>query len=174
MAPITFPYVPGLLSFREAPALLDVFAAIRTKFDVVLCDGQGIAHPRRLGIAAHLGLWLDRPTIGCAKSRLFGDYDEPGPNRGDWSPLLDRGETIGAVVRTRARVKPLFVSPGHQCDLASSMRVVLATSPRLRLPVPARLVHLEVNDVRRRHFAGKPGAAQAREPDDLAGSSDID
>lgn len=147
---ITFPYVPGLLSFREAPALLEVFEErIKTRFDVILCDGQGIAHPRRLGIASHVGLWLDRPTVGCAKSRLFGQFDEPGPRRGDRSPLLDDDDRIGEVVRTKDRVAPLFVSPGHRCDIASAVKLVLATSGKYRLPGPARMAHEFVNKVRR-------------------------
>ena len=146
---ITFPYVPGLLSFREAPALLEVFATrIRTPFDVVLCDGQGIAHPPRLGIASHLGLWLDRPTIGCAKSRLFGEFEEPAPGRGSRTDLRTDDEKIGEVVRTRDRIAPLFVSPGHKCDFASATAVVLATSGKYRLPGPARLAHEFVNEVR--------------------------
>ena len=147
--PIGFPYVPGLLSFREAPGLLDAFDEVLAPFEVVLCDGQGIAHPRRLGIASHLGLRLDRPTVGCAKSRLTGTYDEPGSARGDRSPLMDGGETIGAVIRTKNRVNPLFVSPGHRADLESSVALVLATSGRYRLPAPARLAHAFVNEVRR-------------------------
>ena len=147
--PAAFPYVPGLLSFREAPALIEAFGRLRTTPDVVLCDGQGIAHPRRLGIASHLGLWLDLPTVGCAKSRLCGRYQEPGPDRGDRSPLTDRGEVIGAVVRTRARVQPLFVSPGHRCDLEGAVALVLATAPKLRLPVPSRMAHAYVNEIRR-------------------------
>jgi deoxyribonuclease V len=148
-APARFPYIPGLLSFREAPGLIKAFEKLKTVPDVVLCDGQGIAHPRRLGIASHLGLWLDLPTIGCAKSWLFGNYEEPGPNRGDRAPLIDRGEVIGAVVRTRARVQPVYVSPGHRCDLESAIAVVLATVPKYRLPVPARLAHEYVNQLRR-------------------------
>jgi deoxyribonuclease V len=150
--PITFPYVPGLLSFREAPGLLEAFERVKTAYDVVLCDGQGIAHPRRLGIASHLGLWLDRPTVGCAKSRLFGVYEEPGPRRGDRSPLTDGGEILGSVVRTKDGVKPLFVSPGHRCDLESAVAVVMATSGKYRLPGPARLAHEYVNEVRRRGY----------------------
>jgi deoxyribonuclease V len=149
--PMTFPYVPGLLSFREAPPILDALALVKTPYDVVMVDGQGIAHPRRLGIASHLGLWLDRPTVGCAKSRLFGKYDEPGPKRGDRSPLRDGEEIIGAVVRTKDRVSPLFVSAGHRCDLESAVSLVLATSGKYRLPTPARLVHEYVNEVRRAH-----------------------
>jgi deoxyribonuclease V len=145
----TFPYVPGLLSFREAPVVLEAFRKLKARPDVVLCDGHGIAHPRRLGLACHLGLWLELPTIGCAKSRLCGTYDEPGPERGDRSPLVDRGEVVGAVVRSRSRVSPLFVSPGHRCDLESAVAVTLATSVKYRLPVPARLAHEYVNDIRR-------------------------
>jgi deoxyribonuclease V len=154
--PARFPYIPGLLSFREAPALIEAFRKLKTRPDVVLCDGQGIAHPRRLGIASHLGLWLDLPTVGCAKSRLCGTYDEPGPERGDRSPLVHRGEVIGAVVRTRARVAPLFVSPGHRCDLEGAVRLVLATSGKVRLPTPSRLAHDFVNQVRRAVAAGEP------------------
>ncbi len=148
-APARFPYVPGLLSFREAPALLEAFGLLKSRPDVVLCDGQGIAHPRRLGIASHLGLCLDLPTVGCAKSRLCGRFETPGPNRGDQSPLVDRGERIGTVLRTRDRVAPLFVSPGHRADLASAVELVLATTRKYRLPIPARLAHDFVNEVRR-------------------------
>jgi deoxyribonuclease V len=148
--PITYPYVPGLLSFREVPPLLEVLEKrIKTAFDVVLYDGHGVAHPRRLGIASHLGLWLDRPTVGCAKSRLNGTYDEPGPKRGDRSTLFDKGEPIGEVVRTKDRVKPLFVSPGHKCDQESAVALVLATSGKYRLPTPTRQAHEFVNEVRR-------------------------
>jgi len=148
-SPARFPYVPGLLSFREAPALLEAFDKLRTRPDVVLCDGQGIAHPRRLGIASHLGLRLDLPTVGCAKSRLCGRYEEPGPDRGDRTPLIDKGQTIGAVLRTRDRVAPLFVSPGHRCNLESAVELVLATTRKYRLPIPSRLAHEYVNEVRR-------------------------
>jgi deoxyribonuclease V len=146
---VTFPYVPGLLSFREAPVVLEAFAKLSRRPDLVLCDGQGIAHPRRIGLASHLGLWLALPTIGCAKSLLCGTYDEPGPERGDRSPLVDKGEIIGAVVRTRSRVQPVYVSPGHLCDLETAVRVTLATAVKYRLPVPARMAHEYVNDLRR-------------------------
>ena len=116
--------------------------------DVLICDGQGIAHPRRLGLAAHLGLWLNIPTVGCAKSWLFGEYEEPGPERGESSPLTDNGETIGTVLRTRSRVKPLFVSPGHLCDLKSAIDVVLATATQYRQPITTRLAHHYVNELR--------------------------
>jgi deoxyribonuclease V len=147
--PAKFPYVPGLLSFREAPALLEAFGRLKTRPDVVLCDGQGTAHPRGLGIASHLGLCLDLPTVGCAKSLLCGNYDEPGPSRGDRSPLIYKGRVIGAVLRTRDRVAPLFVSPGHRSDLESAVQLVLDTTRKLRLPIPSRMAHDYVNQVRR-------------------------
>ncbi len=148
LAEAKFPYVPGLLTFREAPAVLEAFAKLSVKPDVLVCDGQGIAHPRRIGLASHLGLWLGIPTIGCAKSWFFGEFDDPGPDRGDWSPLSDQGETIGAVLRTRSRVKPVFVSSGHLCNLASAIEVVLATSPPYRQPITTRLAHQYVNELR--------------------------
>ncbi len=143
-----FPYVPGLLTFREAPAVIEAFAKLKVKPHLLICDGQGIAHPRRMGLAAHLGLWLGIPTIGCAKSWFFGEYEEPGPERGNWSPLTDQGETIGAVLRTRSRVKPVFVSAGHLCNLESAIEVVLATSPTYRQPITTRLAHQYVNELR--------------------------
>jgi deoxyribonuclease V len=147
VAESTFPYVPGLLSFREAPVLLKALAAVESEPDLVLCDGQGIAHPRRLGLASHVGLWLERPCAGCAKSKLTGRYAEPA-EAGSRSPLTDRGNVIGSVVRTKARVQPVFVSPGHRIDLDSSVRWVLAACRRHRLPEPTRLAHLYVNEVR--------------------------
>jgi deoxyribonuclease V len=149
LAEARFPYVPGLLTFREAPAVIEAYRELKVQPDVIICDGQGIAHPRRMGLAAHLGLYLGVPTIGCAKSWFFGEYDEPGPERGDWSPLTEQGETIGAVLRTRTRVKPLFVSSGHLCDLRSAIEIVLATSPTYRQPITTRLAHQYVNDLRR-------------------------
>lgn len=153
LAEARFPYVPGLLTFREAPAVIEAFGKLNVKPDVLICDGQGIAHPRRMGLAAHLGLWLQIPTIGCAKSWFFGEYEEPGPERGDWSPLTDEGEVIGAVLRTRARVKPVFVSSGHLCDLKSAIEVVLALAPTYRQPITTRLAHQYVNDLRRQGAA---------------------
>jgi deoxyribonuclease V len=136
--PTTFPYVPGLLSFRELPAVLAAFDQLQTRPDLVLCDGQGIAHPRRFGIACHLGVLLDIPAIGVGKSRLTGQFEEPGPAKGERSPLLDDGETIGLVVRTRDRVRPLFVSPGHRVSLESAADWVLRCTTRYRLPEPIR------------------------------------
>jgi len=136
-----FPYVPGLLSFREAPILLEALAKLRSTPDVILVDGQGTAHPRRFGIACHLGLAIDVPTIGCAKSRLVGSHVEPDEAKGAWASLMHHGETIGAAVRTRTGVRPIYVSPGNNIDLESSVRWALACSPRYRVPVPTRLAH---------------------------------
>jgi deoxyribonuclease V len=137
--PTSFPYVPGYLSFREIPAVLEALSLLDETPDLVMVDGHGIAHPRRLGIAAHLGVMIDLPTIGVAKSRLVGRHAEPGPARGSRVPLIDRGQTIGAVVRTRDRVAPLFVSPGHRIGLERAVTLVLATLTRYRLPEPTRL-----------------------------------
>ena len=136
--PTRFPYVPGLLSFREIPALLAAMEKLAVPPDLLLCDGQGIAHPRRLGIAAHLGVVTGLPAVGVGKSRLCGEFEEPGNARGDWSPLKDGRETIGRVVRTRANVKPVFVSIGHRVGLATAMRIVLRFTTRYRLPEPIR------------------------------------
>jgi deoxyribonuclease V len=139
--PVSFPYVPGLLSFREAPAVLDALEKLLAPPDLLIFDGQGIAHPRRLGIASHLGLLVDLPAIGCAKSRLTGRYTEPGPERGDFSPLIDRGETVGVALRTRPKTKPLFVSIGHRVDLSTSIDYVLNCCRRYRLPETTRWAH---------------------------------
>jgi deoxyribonuclease V len=136
--PVRMPYIPGLLSFREAPSVLGAFARLRQQPDLVMVDGQGIAHPRRLGIASHLGLWLDLPTIGCAKSILVGHHAQLSEEQGSWVPLVDEGETIGAVVRTRAHVKPMIISLGHRISLETSLRYVLACSRGYRLPEPTR------------------------------------
>lgn len=140
-----FPYIPGLLSFREAPVCLEAVGKLRRQPDLFMIDGQGVAHPRRLGLAAHLGLFFDTPTIGCAKSRLVGTYDEPGPEKGAYSFLYDGQEVIGAVVRTRSRVKPIFVSVGHKCRLEDAIRIALACSTRYRIPEPTRLAHQAVS-----------------------------
>ena len=136
-----FPYVPGLLSFREAPILLEALSGLRGTPDLVLVDGQGTAHPRRFGIACHLGLAVDVPIVGCAKSRLVGEHEQPGEEKGAWTPLMHHGDVIGAVVRTRTGVRPIYVSPGNNIDLESSVRWALACSPRYRIPVPTRLAH---------------------------------
>jgi len=146
---VTFPYIPGLLSFREAPACLAAIEKLESEPDVLMIDGQGIAHPRRLGLAAHLGLFLDRPTIGCAKSRLTGTFTEPGPEKGSHSPLTDGDEVIGAVVRTRTNVKPLFISVGHRCTLEDAIDLTLACAIKYRLPEPTRLAHQTVTRLKR-------------------------
>lgn len=145
-----FPYVPGLLSFRELPVLLQAFRKLQNVPQVVLVDGQGIAHPRRLGVASHLGLWLGLPTIGCAKSRLCGNAGEPGLARGQRTPLLLDGEPVGAVLRSRDRVRPLFVSPGHRIDIERSVEIVLQCGQGYRLPEPTRQAHLASNLQRKR------------------------
>ncbi|MDF2762727.1 MAG: endonuclease, partial [Thermomicrobiales bacterium] len=148
--PIAFPYVPGLLSFREAPAVLAACADLTAEPDIFLCDGQGYAHPRRFGLASHLGVLLERPTIGCAKSRLVGEYEEPERVFGAQTPLVDRGEVVGAAVRTRPRHKPLFVSPGHKISVATAVVVALACCrDGAFLPEPTRLAHELVTQQRR-------------------------
>ena len=140
--PVTFPYVPGLLSFRETPAVLDAFRQVTRRPDVVLVDGHGYAHPRRIGFASHLGLVLDLPTIGCAKSVLVGKYEEPGQEFGAHTPLVDKGEVIGAAVRTRPGHAPLFVSVGHKISLETAIAVVLACDPDHGfMPLPTRAAH---------------------------------
>lgn len=139
--PLEFPYVPGLLTFREGPAALEVLGRLTAPWDVLLCDGQGIAHPRRLGLASHLGVLLDRPSVGCAKSRLVGTHGELGEAPGSWVELVDRGEVIGAVVRTRQGVKPVYVSVGHCVGLADAIALVLGCTRGRRLPEPTRLAH---------------------------------
>lgn len=137
-APVTFPYVPGLLSFREVPPVLACFARLVAVPDLVVCDGQGTAHPRRFGIACHLGLICDTPAIGVAKSRLTGEHAPVPEGRGESTPLILRGETIGAVLRTRVGVRPLFVSPGHRISLDSALDVTLRCTTRYRLPQTTR------------------------------------
>lgn len=139
--PARFPYVPGLLSFREMPALLAAVGRLRVRPDLVLCDGQGLAHPRRFGIACHLGLICGIPSIGVAKSRLIGEHREPGGQRGAWVPLRDGKETIGAVLRSRAGTRPVFVSIGHRVSLGAAVRYVMACTTRFRLPETTRWAH---------------------------------
>jgi deoxyribonuclease V len=143
-----FPYIPGLLSFREIPIVLKVFAKLKHRPDVVMCDGQGFAHPRRLGLACHLGLWLGIPTFGCAKTRLTGEHAEPGPNAGDFAPLRDKDDLIGNVVRTKKKTKHVYVSSGHLIDLKSAMHWTLKSCRGYRIPEPTRQAHLHVNQMR--------------------------
>ncbi len=144
-----FPYVPGLLSFREAPALLEAFAKVESQPDVIMLDGQGTAHPRRLGLACHIGLWLNRPCLGCAKSRLTGTFKRLGVKAGATAHLVDHDQIVGAVVRTKTGVKPVFVSPGHRIDLKSAVETVLAARNGYRIPEPTRLADQHVNVLRR-------------------------
>lgn len=149
-AEIKFPYIPGLLAFREAPILLKAFEKLRIEPDLIIFDGQGIAHPRGMGIASHLGIILNKPTIGCAKSKLFGTYKEPGKNEGDFSYLYSPQETdnvIGAVVRTKSNTKPVFVSIGHKIDLQTSIKFILACRRGYRIPEPTRIAHNLVSAV---------------------------
>jgi deoxyribonuclease V len=139
--PVTFPYVPGLLAFREGPVVLDALGQLDTPPDLLVFDGQGLAHPRRLGIASHIGLLVDLPAIGCAKSRLCGRHDEPGQEPGSYAQLVDRGEVIGAALRTRQGTKPVYVSIGHRVDLATSIEYVLACCRGYRLPETTRWAH---------------------------------
>lgn len=136
--PLSYPYVPGLLSFREGPAVLAAVARLKKRPDVLILDGQGIAHPRRCGIAAHIGVLLDLPAIGCAKTSLIGTYSEPGSQRGSFSYLRDRGRVIGAALRTRDGVAPVFVSTGHRVSLKDSRWIVLACCAGFRLPETTR------------------------------------
>jgi len=154
-AEIRFPYVPGLLSFREIPVLVRAFEKLAARPDVVLFDGQGIAHPRRIGLAAHAGLILDVPSVGCAKSRLVGEAAEPRPEVGEWSPLRDGEEVIGAVVRTRRGVKPVYVSIGHRVSLPTAIRLVLGCLDRTRIPKPTREADRYADEVKRRLAAGR-------------------
>ena len=143
-APVDFPYIPGLLAFREGPVVLAAWERLRTRPDLTIFDGQGIAHPRRMGIAAHLGLWLERPSIGVAKSRLYGQHEEPGRTRGEVAELRDPKDpnrVVGVVLRTRTDVKPVFVSPGHLIDVPHAVQFVLACCTRYRLPETTRWAH---------------------------------
>jgi len=147
--PLRFPYVPGFLSFREIPVLLAALAKLKTPPDLLFCDGQGYAHPRRMGLATHLGIVLDRPTIGCAKSILIGTHGKLGERAGNWVPLLDSkstGERIGAALRTRAEVRPIYVSQGHRVSFASAIRLTLSVTDGFRIPRPTRDAD---------HFAGE-------------------
>ena len=148
-APLTFPYVPGLLSFREAPALLRVLRRIRHEVDALMCDGQGVAHPRRFGLASHLGVVARRPSLGAAKSLLVGEHGELAAERGATAPLLHRGERVGTVVRTRANVRPIYTSPGHRMTLGQAADITLRATAGFRMPEPTRLADRWVGMLKR-------------------------
>ena len=145
---VNFPYIPGLLSFREAPILLRAFSLLKLSPDAVIFDGQGIAHPRGFGLGSHVGLFLDLPSVGCAKTRLVGEHGPVGDEKGSFAWLTYRGKRVGTVLRTRTGVKPVFVSPGHRISIRAAMKLVLSTCRGYRLPEPIRLAHQLVNRVR--------------------------
>ncbi len=149
---ISFPYIPGLLTFREAPILLKAFRKLKSRPDLIIFDSQGIAHPRGLGLASHMGLILDTPSIGCAKTRLIGDYRDPGLRAGSRTSLTQGGKRLGTVLRTRGGVKPIFVSPGHMIDHREAVRWVLRCCRGYRLPEPTRQAHILVNNLRRKRM----------------------
>src|ERR671921_3053028 len=148
-AQLRFPYVPGLLSFREVPSLAGALRKVETQVDALILDAQGLAHPRRIGLASHLGLSLDVPTVGCAKSRLVGSSEEPGREKGSATDLVHRGEIVGRVVRTREAVSPVYVSVGNRIDLGSAVDLVLACCTKYRLPESTRQAHNAANRLRR-------------------------
>ena len=150
---LTFPYVPGLLAFREAPVLLAALELLSTEPDLLLFDGQGIAHGRRMGIATHMGILLNKPTIGCAKSRLVGTFEEPGVDRGCYEPLVHGGETVGAVLRTRKQVRPIFVSPGTGISIKTSINIVMQCLDGYRIPKPTREADHYVGSIKREPHA---------------------
>jgi deoxyribonuclease V len=152
--PVTFPYVPGLLAFREGPSVIAALEKIRRWPDVFVFDAQGLAHPRRIGLASHLGVILDEPSIGCAKSRLIGKHAEPGKSKGEWVPLQDNDEVIGSVVRSRTGVKPLFVSIGHRVDLEAAIEFVLRCCTKYRLPETTRYAHKLASDAEMQPLLG--------------------
>ena len=142
---VHFPYIPGLFSFRELPPIIKAFQQVTAPPDLIVCDGQGIAHPRKFGLASHLGILFDIPTIGCGKTRLLGEYTEPDQKRGAVSPLLDNGEVIGGVLRTQANTKPIYVSIGHRIGLQTACEWIVKLSPKYRLPETTRLADQLVN-----------------------------
>lgn len=148
-APLSFPYVPGLLSFRELPTVLGALESVESPVNVIVADAHGVAHPRRLGLASHLGLFVDVPCVGCAKSRLVGEYEEPEAEKGSASDLVHRGEVVGRVLRTRKNVSPVYVSVGNRIDLSSAVELVLACAPKYRLPETTRRAHGAANKLRR-------------------------
>jgi deoxyribonuclease V len=146
---LSFPYVPGYLSFREGPSIIGALEILSKKPDLILVDGQGIAHPRGLGIASHIGVLLGLPTIGCAKSRLIGEHREPGNKKGSQSPLQLEGKTVGTVLRTKDHTRPLFISPGHKTDLATAVHITLACTGRYRIPEPLRCADMLSKKIKR-------------------------
>lgn len=146
---VRFPYIPGLLSFREGPSLIAAFKKLKRRPDIVMLDGQGIAHPRGLGLASHMGLWLELPTIGCAKTKLVGTFREPPLKKGSTSELLYEGKIVGTVLRTRKNTKPIFVSQGHRVELATAVSIVRASTRGYRIPEPTRQAHIAVNRLRK-------------------------
>jgi deoxyribonuclease V len=149
---LTFPYIPGLLSFRESPVCIAAVEKLKHEPDAFIIDGQGIAHPRRFGLACHLGLFFDKPTVGCAKSRLTGSFEEPAPEKGSFSPLKDGDEVIGAVVRTRTNVEPVFVSVGNKCSLKNAIEITLNCTTKYRIPEPTRLAHQLVSKLKAERY----------------------
>jgi deoxyribonuclease V len=168
-----FPYIPGLFTFRELPPLVAAFRRVKAAPDVVIFDGHGLAHPRRFGLACHAGVLLDRPSIGCAKSRLVGTHGPVGAARGAWVPLVDAEERVGAVVRTRAGARPVYVSVGHRVDLPSAVRIVLATTTRFRVPEPVRLAHQMTTALRRTLDARLAPPARRGYPDFVRDASGL-
>jgi deoxyribonuclease V len=146
---VRFPYIPGMLSFREGPAIIDCVEGLKTRPDLIIFDGQGIAHPLGLGIAACVGMIIDIPSVGCAKSRLVGEYREPKKKKGSWAPLEYKGDTVGAVLRTQTDVKPVFVSPGHRIDLAGSIDMIMQSTGKYRLPEPVRRADMLSKKIKR-------------------------
>ncbi len=179
--PATFPYVPGFLSFREGPAVIAALEGLRAAPDLLICDGQGIAHPRRLGIASHIGVVTGLPAIGCAKSILVGRHDPVPDERGAWVPLVHRGEQIGAALRTRQGVKPVFISVGHRVSLPRAIQIVMSCTTKYRLPEPTRTAdglasHGRIPAIRGRQAADRGPEARAKQrgetPDDAGGAAD--
>ena len=138
---IPFPYIPNLLSFREGPILIQIFEKLRVKPDIMVYDGQGIAHPRRFGLASHLGLWFDLPSIGCAKTPLLEGFISPGASKGSFELIRKEGKEVGVVLRTKDNVKPLFISPGHRIDITTSIQLILESCQGFRFPEPLRKAH---------------------------------
>lgn len=138
---VSFPYIPGLLSFREGPILIKAFNKLKIRPDLILFDGQGIAHPRGIGLASHLGLWFNLPTIGCAKNPLLKEYKDPGPLQGNYEKIFMQNMVVGAVLRTKEKTKPVFVSPGHKINLESSINIILNSCLGYRIPEPLRKAH---------------------------------